>query len=319
VAAAVILLPKFAAAVTRKFDVFGFLTIATGLVSLLLAFSEGPSWGWTGYRVLGLMALGVLSLAAFVVIELEVEYPLLNLRVFQNRLYTVSLLAMSVMMTGLFATLFYIPLFLQEGLGYPALRAGVLLLPQALVMGVLMPVAGRLYDKIGPRYLAFGGLLIAATGTFLLTGISPDMTRGELVLWMCIRAFGTGLAMMPIMTGGLSALPGVLSTGGSALNTVAQRGSAALGLAGLTAVVTNQQGGLMAARAALVPSSQTGHMSPGELMAVYQQTQLEVLAQSYSNVFLLTGILTLVAAGLSLMLRTGANPHAGGPGAAMME
>ena len=75
-------------------------------------------------------------------IEFEVEHPLLNLRVFRNRLYTTSLLAMSVMMTGLFATLFYIPLFLQVGLGYPALRAGLLILPQALVMAVLMPIAG---------------------------------------------------------------------------------------------------------------------------------------------------------------------------------
>ena len=57
-------------------------------MSLLLAFSEGPSWGWTSYRVLGLIALGVLSLAAFVVIELEVEHPLLNLRVFRYRPYT---------------------------------------------------------------------------------------------------------------------------------------------------------------------------------------------------------------------------------------
>ena len=319
VAAAVILLPKFAPAVTRRFDLYGFLAIATGLVSLLLAFSEGPSWGWTGYRVLGLIALGVLSLAAFVVIELEVEYPLLNLRVFRNRLYTTSLVAMSVMMTGLFATLFYIPLFLQEGLGYPALRAGVLLLPQALVMGVLMPVAGRLYDKIGPRYLAFFGLLIAATGTFLLTGINPDMTRSELVLWMCIRAAGTGLAMMPIMTGGLSSLSRELTTSGSAINTVAQRVSAALGLAGLTAVATNQQGGLMAARAALVPAARAAHMQPGQVMALYRTTQLDVLAGSYSNVFLITGILTLVAAFLSLMLRSGSNPHAGGGGAAMMD
>jgi len=314
--AAIIWLPKFAQAPTRRFDVFGFLAIATGLVSLLLAFSEGPSWGWSGYRVLSLIALSVLSIATFVVIELEVEHPLLNLRVFRNRLYTTSLLAMSVMMTGLFATLFYIPLFLQEGLGYPALRAGLLLLPQALVMAVLMPIAGRLYDVIGPRYLAFFGLLIAATGTFLLTGINPDMTRSELVFWLCVRAAGTGLAMMPIMTGGLSSLPGNLTTSGSAINTVSQRVSAALGLAALTAVVTNQEGGLMGARAALVPA---GSMSPGELASVYQRTQLDVLAASYSNVFLITGILTLIAAGLSLMLRSGANPHAGGAGAAMME
>ena len=114
VVAAIIWLPKFAQAQTRRFDFAGFATIATALVSLLLAFSEGPSWGWTGYRVLGLIALGLLSLAAFIVVELEVEYPLLNLRVFRNRLYSTSLIAMSVMMTGLFATLFYIPLFLQQ-------------------------------------------------------------------------------------------------------------------------------------------------------------------------------------------------------------
>ena len=125
--------------------------------------------------------------------------------------------------------------------------------------------------------------------------------------------------MMPIMTGGLSSLSPDLTTSGSAINTVAQRVSAALGLAGLTAVVTNQEGGLMAARAALVPSSRMAQMSPGEVMSVYQHTQLEVLAQSYSNVFLLTGILTLVAAVLCLMLRTGPNPHSGGAGAAMME
>ena len=319
VVAAVIALPHFASAKSQRFDALGFVTAATGMVALLLAFSEGASWGWTSYRILILIVGGLLCLALFVVIELEVEHPLLNLRVFRNRAYTFSLLVMSVMMTGLFATLFYVPLFLQAGQGYQAFDAGLLILPQALVMAVLMPVAGRLYDVIGPRYLVFFGLLIAATGTFLLTGINPDMTRHELVFWMCVRAAGTGLAMMPIMTGGLSALPPNLTTSGSAINTVAQRVSAALGLAGLTAVVTNQQGGLMAARAALVPSSGTAHMPPGELMALYQRTQLDVLAQSYSNVFLLTGTLTVVAALLCLMLRTGPNPHAGGAGAAMTE
>ena len=145
------------------------------------------------------------------------------------------------------------------------------------------------------------------------------MTRGELVLWMCIRAGGTGLAMMPIMTAGLSALSPDLTTSGSAINTVAQRVSAALGLAGLTVIATNQQANLLAARGALVPSSSVSHLPPGELSALLQRTQLEVLAQSYSNVFLLTAGLTVVAAFLSLLLRTGPNPHAGGAGAAMME
>ena len=132
---------------TERFDLWGFVTVATGLVALLLAFSEGHSWGWTSYRVLILIAGGALMLALFVVIEFEVDHPLLDLRVFRSRAYTVSLIVMSVMMTGLFATLFYVPLFLQAGQGYPALNAGLLILPQALVMGFLMPIAGRLYDQ----------------------------------------------------------------------------------------------------------------------------------------------------------------------------
>ena len=94
-------------------------------------------------------------------------------------------------------------------------------------MAVLMPVAGRLYDKIGPRWLVFVGLVIAACGTFLLTGIRPRHDPRRARAWTCIRAAGIGLAMMPMMTGGLSSLPGELTTSGSAINTVAQRVSAA--------------------------------------------------------------------------------------------
>jgi hypothetical protein len=120
---------------------------------------------------------------------------------------SISLIVMAVMMTGLFATLFYVPLLLQSALGYPALAAGLLILPQALVMGFLTPIAGRLYDRIGPRWLVFGGLLIAAYGSYLLSGVGLDVTRGEIVLWMCIRSAGVGMSMMAVMTGGCQPCP----------------------------------------------------------------------------------------------------------------
>ena len=253
----------------------------------------------------------LLTLALFVVIELEVDHPLLDLRVFQSRAYTVSLIAMSVMMTGLFATLFYVPLFLQAGQGYPALNAGLLIFPQALVMGFLMPIAGRLYDRIGPRWLAVTGLLIAAYGSYLLAGINPDMTRSEIVLWTCIRAGGVGLAMMPIMTGGIASLSHDLTTTGSAINTVAQRVSAALGLAALTAMATTQQAQLAAGRTALLQadSSQVAHLNFAQFYGLYRQTQLAVLANSYSNVFLLTAATTVLAALIALLLRSGPAEH----------
>lgn len=307
--AAMIALPRFPAIKTEKFDLWGFLTVATGLVSLLLAFSQGTSWGWTSYRVLILITVGLLSLALFVVIELEVDHPLLDLRVFRYRMYSFSLVVMSIMMTGMFATLFYVPLFLQSALGYGALQAGLLILPQALVMGFLTPISGRLYDKIGPRWLVFFGLLIAAFGTYLLTGIGPDVTRGEIIGWMCIRSVGVGMSMMAIMTGGISALPNVLTTTGSAINTVAQRVSAALGLAALTVLATTQQADLSASRLGAVTSGETAHMGTTGLYAVYQQIHVAVFAQSLSNVFLVTSILTLAAAFLGLTLRSGPQHH----------
>ena len=311
--AAAVALPKFTRAPTRPFDVWGFITVAMGLVALLLAFSEGASWGWSSYRVLILIVGGLLSLALFVTIELEVDHPLLNLEVFRSAAYTTSLIIMGVMMTGMFATLFYIPLFLQAGQGYQALDTGLLLLPQALVMAVLMPISGRLYDKIGPRWLVVSGLLVAALGSYGLARINPDMTREEVVMWMCIRAAGVGMAMMSIMTGGLASLNPNLTNSGSAINTVVQRVSAALGLAALTAMATAQQAQLAQGRADLLEgtSGHAAHMPLLQFLGLYRRTQVSVLADSYANVFILTAAVTAAAALGALLLRSGPAQHTG--------
>jgi MFS family permease len=250
-----------------------------------------------------------------------VDHPLLDLRVFHSTAYTTSLIIMSVMMTGMFATLFYIPLFLQVGQGYQALNTGLLLLPQALVMAVLMPVSGRLYDKIGPRWLVVSGLLVAAIGSYGLAQINPDIPRDEVVLWMCIRAAGVGMAMMSIMTGGLAALSPDLTNSGSAINTVAQRVSAALGLAALTAMATAQQAQLAQGRADLLENSSgdADHLQFLQLLGLYRRTQVAVLADSYANVFLLTAALTAVAAVGAFFLRAGPADHTGSEQAVPVE
>jgi EmrB/QacA subfamily drug resistance transporter len=251
--AAALVLPKFPGVPGRRFDVLGFVTIAGGLFALLLALSEGESWGWHSYRVLGLITVSVLSLALFVVIELEVADPLLDVRVFRYWAFTNSLLLISVLMVGLFGVLFYIPLFLQQVQGMGALDAGVTLLPQALVMAVLMPIAGRVYDRIGPRWQATIGVTIVAVATYLMHHLTIDTSREQIIWWLMLRAVGLGIAMMPIMTGGISAIPTAQVNAASAFNNVAQRTSAALGLAVLTAIFTTQSAQQMRGRAALLP------------------------------------------------------------------
>ncbi|HEY4008146.1 MAG TPA: DHA2 family efflux MFS transporter permease subunit [Pseudonocardia sp.] len=313
-------LPEVARTYAHKFDLAGFVTVACGLSSILLAAEEGESWGWTGYRILMLVVGGLLCLALFVVIELEVEHPLLDLRVFQVRQFTNSIILLVVMQVNLFATVFFVPVFLQQGQGKEAFDAGVLILPQAIVTAVLMPIVGRLYDKIGPRWLSTIGMAICAYGTYLMYGITPDMTRGAIITWTCIRAVGVGLAMMPMMTAGLDAVAPEQHNQASALNNVARQVFGALGLAALSAMASRQEAQLFADRAALRtsaagPSHPDPHTARG-FASIYQQYQhlnLEVLGTSYGNVFLLTAVVTAASVFLATFLRSSDRPAGSAP------
>jgi EmrB/QacA subfamily drug resistance transporter len=318
--AAALVLPKFAGVPGRRFDALGFVTIGGGLFALLLALSEGETWGWNSYRILGLITVSVLSLALFVVIELEVDDPLLDVRVFRYWAFTNSLLLISVLMVGLFGVLFYIPLFLQQVQGLGALNAGITLLPQALVMAVIMPFAGRVYDRIGPRWPATIGVTIVAVATYMMHSLTIDTSREQIIWWLMFRAVGLGIAMMPIMTAGLAAIPTAQVNAASAFNNVAQRTSAALGLAVLTAIFTTQSAQQMAGRAALLPAdTATPHLGgptvPDWLgvYATYHQTQLLVFVDALDDLLLIAAGLSAVGALGALLLRSGPAPATSAP------
>ncbi|MGH3852711.1 MAG: DHA2 family efflux MFS transporter permease subunit [Pseudonocardiaceae bacterium] len=313
--AALVVLPQFPRVVGRRFDALGFLTVGGGLFALLLATSEGENWGWSSYRVLGLLAYGALSLALFVVIELEVADPLLDIRVFRYWPFTNSLLLITVLMIVMFGVLFYIPQFLQQAQGWGAFDAGLTLLPQALVMAVLMPIAGRVYDRFGPRWPAAIGLSIVTVGVYLLHSLTLGTTREHVMWLLVVLGIGLGIAFMPILTGGVAVIPVNLSSAASALNNLVQRVSAALGLSVFTALFTTQQAQQLAGRAALLPANtpipQIGGPSvPGwvSVYGLYQQTQLQVFVGSIDDLFLIsTGLAALGAMG-ALLLRSGPAP-----------
>jgi len=289
--ASLLVLPAFPAVRAGRFDWPGFLAIASGLFALLLALSEGGSWGWDSYRILMLFTYSGLALALFVVIELEVDEPLLDVRVFRYWPFTNSLLLIAVLSIGLFGVLFYVPLMLQQAQHLGAFETGLVLFPQALVMGALMPVAGWLYDRIGPRLPATVGLLIVAVGTYELHYLTVNAPRGHVMALLAFRAVGMGLAMMPIMTGGLAVL---------------------------TAMLTSQRAQLMADRSARLRPDQalplisaadpTGGSAGGSALlghyALYQATSARVFVTAVDNLYLVTSGLTLVGVGLALLLRS---------------
>jgi predicted MFS family arabinose efflux permease len=279
---------------------------------LLLALEEGTKWGWTSYPILILFALTLNLLVLFVVVENMVEHPLLDLRVLRNKQYALAIVLISCLFIALMAVMFFMPLFLQGVRGLSALDAGELMLPQGLTMAVLMPVSGVLCDRFGARWLAAGGLFLTGTGVLMLSRVTVDTPYSTVTLGLVVMGAGMGLAMMPIMTSGLSALSSELTDSGSAINTLAQRVSGAFGLALLTAVVTADQAQFWSDRAALMPGlgaaadpriTQLRQQGTPGLVALWQQLSNQVQTDAYRNGFLLAAAVAFLGAALAILVR----------------
>ncbi|HEY2205083.1 MAG TPA: DHA2 family efflux MFS transporter permease subunit [Pseudonocardia sp.] len=311
--AALVIFPKGAETTRPRFDTAGFVTIAAGLVALTVATDRGPDWGWTSYGVLMLATVSLLCIALFVVIEFEVDQPLIDPRVMRTWVYSNALVLISISAIGLFALLYYVPQYLQTNKGYSSLDAGLLLMPSALAMAFLAPIAGRMLDRFGPRWPVTIGLAVAAYGSILLAGITPDVPRDKLILWTTVRNVGVGLSMMPIMASGVAALPPSLINAGSTLANVVMRTASSLGVAVFGGLQTAQHAQLMADRGALLAAG-SGHAAPGAtgnsasvLAPMYQKLAQTVGTTTYANAFYLVAVMTAVGVVLALMLRSGPN------------
>lgn len=312
--AAIIVLKEIPGRRDRPLDVWGFVTIAGGLFALLLALEEGSEWGWTSYPVLALFAVSSNLLLLFVIIERQVEHPLIDLRIFAYPAYVVSLVLVSTFSIGLFAVSFYVPQFLQgpaRGLG--PIDTGLALVPQALTLAFLMPIAGLLYDRIGARWLAVVGLGLAGVGMLMLARITPDMPLSDLVWGLVVLGAGLGIGMMPIMTGGLAAVPDEQSDSAGAFNTLTQRVSAALGLGTLTAMLGTDRAQYVADRSTLlgeyaatdpqvVGMQQEG---PAGLIGLWQETVTAALSDAYANAFMITGWICIGGMVIAMLLPSG--------------
>ncbi|WP_430626141.1 DHA2 family efflux MFS transporter permease subunit [Sulfobacillus thermotolerans] len=136
--------PKFPSRHMGTFDLMGFILSASGLFGLLLALSEGQTWGWGSEPIILLLVGSVFLLILFSLWELSVEHPLLDLRVFSRGSFTMANLLVVVITVSMYSGLFYVPLFLQTVVGYGALETGLMMMPAALASAIMMPISGRL-------------------------------------------------------------------------------------------------------------------------------------------------------------------------------
>ncbi len=233
-------LPNFKRHPVGPFDTVGFLSAASGLFSLLYALSQGSTVGWGSETIILLLYGSGVLLCFFVWWELRAEHPMLDMRVFKYGEFTWSNILVIVSTVALFSGIFYIPLFLQNVAGMGALQTGLILMPAALVSGVMMPISGRLFDRIGPRPLAIAGLAILAYSTYLLHNLNTITPTSTIVWWMVVRGVGMGLMMMPVQAAGLAVIPTKDVGQASAVSNIIQRVAGSFGIAYLTAYLTGR-------------------------------------------------------------------------------
>jgi EmrB/QacA subfamily drug resistance transporter len=290
----------------EKLDWMGFLTFAYGLSALIVVSAEGEQWHWGSYGILILGVSGVLSLGLFAVIENEVENPLIDLRIFRCWPFVNSLLLIGVLLIMLFGVSFYVPQFLQSAQGYDAAHTGLVLLPMGLLMVFAVPIAGRLYDKVGPRVPAMTGMICSVIGLCLLATVTVDTSRTVIAIYVMLAMAGGALGMMPIMTNGLSWLPPQLVGYGGAMNNVVQRGSAAFAVAIVGVLVSRSNAQLQVDENALQTLRKMPRLADADrssLLGLYQHGMGQIQAKADGNAFLMTAFAALIGVGLVWMLK----------------
>lgn len=224
-----------------KADIPGIIYSTIGFGSLLYGFSEAGNKGWGSTEIVTMFIVGTVFIIFFIIRELRMKAPMLNLEVLKYPTYTLTTIINMIVMMSLYGGMILLPLYLQNLRGFSALDSGLLLLPGALVMGALGPVAGKLLDTIGIKPLAIFGIGIMTYATWELSKLNMDTTYLHIMWIYIVRSFGMAFIMMPIMTAGMNALPPRLISHGNAFVNTMRQLAGSIGTAILVTVMTTQQ------------------------------------------------------------------------------
>lgn len=224
-----VLQKEYKAATASPFDIPGFVTSGIFLPLFMYGLSEVNSatntQGWNSPVVLACMWISAVVFVLFIYFELTVKHPLINLKVFKDRNFSLSNLMIFIFGIGMFGSTFLIPLYLQNNLGYSALQAGAVFIPVGIIQGICSPVAGILGQKINPKILIVTGLILMGMSFYMNFYLSLLTEEWYLMLSLCIRGIGMGILFTPLLTLSLANIRiDMMAQASSATNIIRQMG-----------------------------------------------------------------------------------------------
>lgn len=221
-----------------KVDILSIILSTFGFGGLLFGVSSVGENGWISLVVIAPLFIGIISLTTFILRQLKLAQPILEFRVLQYKRFTIATVIGMIVFIGLIGAETILPIYMQNMAGFSALESGMMIMPGALLMGFMSPITGRIFDKIGARWLAIIGLFILTVTTFMFTNLSTETSLQYLTVVFAIRMFGMSMVMMPVTTAGLNQLPNRLIPHGTAMNNTMRQVAASIGTAILVTVMS---------------------------------------------------------------------------------
>jgi len=221
-------------------DVFSLLLSTIGFGGLLYGFSSAGDKGWESPIVYGTILIGAISLVLFIFRQLRLDEPLLDFRIYKYPMFALSSAISVVLSVAMFSAMILTPLYVQTIRGISPLDSGLLMLPGALLMGIMSPITGKLFDKYGARTMAIIGLSLTIITTYFMSQFDLEISYFQIMLVYTVRMVGIALVMMPVMTNGLNELPMISNPHGTAMNNTLQQVSGAIGSALLLTIMTKR-------------------------------------------------------------------------------
>lgn len=231
-------------------------TIAFG--GLLFGFSNASDMGWGSPMVIAPAVIGVIFLILFVRRQLKLETPVLELRCLKTRNFLVAALMVTLINAAVAGTNVVLPLLIQNGMGASATVTGMVMLPASIVGIVLSPVSGMLFDRMGPRLVTVGGMVILTLALFGFGFTGAGLTVGLAATLCGLQAAGQGFANMPVNTWGVNTLPDELIAHGNAIANTGRQVLGAISTAVLVTIMSSVQAHAAAGGADLAASTVAG-------------------------------------------------------------
>jgi DHA2 family multidrug resistance protein len=215
----------------KNFDLAGIVLMCMFVSTLQYALEEGAKEDWFESKTITIcFAVSAVSFVAFIIRELTATSPVVNVRLFTEKTFASATIIAGVMFAMLMGSMFLLPLFMQELMGFDATQAGVALMPRTLAMMVLMPLIGRLYNHVQPAVMVAGGVGFLGIGAYQLSRITLESSSGDIVIPMIVTGFGFAFLFIPLTTVALDKIPRAKLADAAGLNSFVRQVGGSIGL-----------------------------------------------------------------------------------------